>query len=73
MCVVMILVWPFNSILNAGDDIHARRFCAYGSVYVEFERNGNTWGTTFLGRDGKPVLCNDDDALPEPTTNKVTI
>jgi len=73
VCVAITILWPFNSILSTSNDIQAHRFCAYGEVYVEFERNGSTWGTTFLGSNGKPVSCSDDDTVPEQTVNKVNI
>jgi hypothetical protein len=34
-------------------------------VYVEFEHNNKIWGTIFLGTNGKPVRCTDDDTIPE--------
>jgi len=73
VCVIAMLVWPIGDILSTNDDVHTRRFCAYGQVYVEFEHNGNVWGTTFLSKDGRLVPCDDDDTLPEPTNNRVNI
>lgn len=49
----------------ADEDIHTQRFCAYGHVYVEFEHNGKTWGTTFLDSRGRPLRCDDDENIKE--------
>jgi hypothetical protein len=62
----IIILWPFQS---TSDEIRTRRFCAYKTVYVEFEHDGKIWGTTFLNSNGKPATCDEDDVTPEPTTN----
>jgi len=71
--VSLLVVWPFKDSIIYNDDIHTRRFCAYGHVYVEFEHNNKIWGTTYLGDSGKPMSCGEDDTLPELTTNRVNI
>jgi hypothetical protein len=63
--VAVLVIWPFKDSIIISDDIHTRRFCAYGTVYVEFEHNNKIWGTIFLGTNGKPVRCTDDDTIPE--------
>jgi hypothetical protein len=60
-------------MLKDPEDIRTRRFCAYGHVYVEFERDGKTWGTTFLNSNGKPVACDDNDAVSTPSVTKENI
>jgi hypothetical protein len=67
---VVFVIWPLQDTFN--DDIHTHRFCAYGQVYVEFEHNGKTWGTTFLDERGKPVSCTDDD-VQHTVSNKEII
>jgi drug/metabolite transporter superfamily protein YnfA len=57
--LVVFVLWPLEDMLN--DNIHTRRFCAYGQVYVEFQQGSKIWGTTFLDERGKPVSCTDDD------------
>lgn len=57
---------------NDDEDIHTRRFCAYGQVYVEFEHDNKIWGTTYLGVGGKPVACNNDEVIPESISTTPT-
>jgi len=52
---VIIYCWPVEHL-----GITAKRFCAYGELYVEFERQGKIWGTTFLDELGRPVPCNEN-------------
>jgi hypothetical protein len=59
---LVLLLWPIQDIEN----INTRRFCAYGNVYVEFERNGNVWGTIYIGPNGKPVTCGESENVREP-------
>ena len=61
IATLAILLWP---VPDTGD-ISTHRFCAYGYVYVEFERNGHTWGTTFIGPNGSPMTCNDGEDIKE--------
>ena len=59
--LVVFVLWPLQDAFMLTDDIHTRRFCAYGSVYVEFQQGNKIWGTTFLDERGNPVSCTDDD------------
>jgi hypothetical protein len=68
--LVVFVLWPLQDTLN--DDIHTRRFCAYGQVYVEFQQGSKIWGTTFLDERGKPVSCTDDD-VQHTVSNKEII
>ena len=62
--IAVLVMWPFrDNIIN--DDVHTRRFCAYGHVYVEFEHSNKIWGTTYLGVGGRPVACDNDSTIPE--------
>jgi len=36
---------------------HARLFCSYDKVFVEFDDGKYKWGTIFLDEDGKPISC----------------
>lgn len=56
-----IMLYPSQS-----DDIQTQQFCAYGEVYIVFQRGNRTWGTTFLNERGKPVSCS-DDSITEKT------
>ena len=40
-----------------------RLFCAYGTVFVEFEDTRSTWGTLMLDNTGKPIPCNADEHI----------
>ena len=71
---IVTIVWALSIIVLLGiaiyhrsddEDIHTRRFCAYGQVYVEFEHDNKIWGTTYLGVSGKPITCNINEALPD--------
>lgn len=55
--------------LASDNDIHTRKFCAYGQEFVEFEHDGKVWGTTFLDRSGKPVGCEEEDIKTEPVNS----
>jgi hypothetical protein len=68
--LVVFVLWPLQDTLN--DDIHARRFCAYGQVYVEFQQGSKIWGTTFLDERGRTVSCTDDD-VQHTVSNKEII
>jgi hypothetical protein len=63
--VAVYLLFPAQGLFKDPEDISTRRFCAYGHVYVEFERNGHVWGTTFLSPSGKPVHCDDGEEVKE--------
>ena len=60
LCVVLAL-WPLQDAFTLTDDIHTRRFCAYGQAYVEFQQGTKIWGTTFLDERGRPVGCTDNE------------
>ena len=46
-------------------DSHAKMFCTYGRVFIEFTESGNTWGTMWLDDSGQPVQCGkDEEAKP---------
>ena len=34
---------------------HARTFCAYNRIFVEFEEGSKIWGTIMLDAKGKPI------------------
>jgi hypothetical protein len=56
----LIYFWPEGS-----SEIHTRRFCAYGELYVEFEHDNKVWGTTFLDSHGHPVPCSENEGIQE--------
>ena len=65
-CIFVLLGVAFYH--NTGnEDIHTQRFCAYGHVFVEFERAGKVWGTVFLNERGKPAKCDEEDSVRENT------
>lgn len=70
--LVVLVLWPMQSVLVLNDDIHTRRFCAYGQVYVEFQQGDKVWGTTFLDDRGRTVGCAENDAR-QTITNKEVI
>lgn len=48
----------FNS-----NETHARIFCAYGKVFVEFHEKNNIWGVLMLDDAGAPIPCYDDEVM----------
>jgi drug/metabolite transporter superfamily protein YnfA len=58
---VVLTLWPLQDTFMLTDNTYTRKFCAYGSVYVEFQQGNKIWGTTFLDERGKPVGCTDSD------------
>ena len=70
--LVVYVLLPFQDTFTLNEDIHTRRFCAYGQVYVEFEQGNKIWGTTYLDEQGKTVRCADDD-VQHTVSNKETI
>ena len=71
--LVVYVLWPFQDMLALNDDIHTRRFCAYGQVYVEFQQGSKIWGTTFLDDRGRPVGCTEDDVKEQTSSHKEVI
>ena len=69
--VIVYVIWPLQDISMLNDDIHTRRFCAYGQVYVEFQQGNKIWGTTFLDERGKPVGCTENDAQPTVSNKEI--
>ncbi len=61
--IVLYAVWP--TLPTFSRTTHARLFCAYGKVFVEFEERNNTWGVLMLDNTGRPLLCNSNDLLEE--------
>jgi hypothetical protein len=50
-----------------------RLFCAYGTVFVEFEDANYTWGTLMLDRNGKPIPCDTSENIEIVKQQGVTI
>jgi len=71
--VVVFVLWPFQDTFILDDNIHTRRFCAYGEAYVEFEHGSKVWGTTFLDDRGKPVKCDENDVQEQTSLHKEVI
>lgn len=40
--------------------IETHMFCAYNKIFVEFEEDGNRWGTLMLDSIGRPIPCFED-------------
>lgn len=68
----LFILIPFENIIES-DDVTTRRFCAYGHVYVEFQKGSHVWGTTFLDKNGKPVECDEDLPVENTSINKGNI
>ena len=71
IAVTLLWMWPNRSIISSDSDIHTHRFCAYGSIYVEFERDGKVWGTTYLDYKGRPVSCEEEERVRETVGNVI--
>jgi len=71
--VALFIILPIQDMISP-DEITARKFCAYGQVYVEFHSNSKTWGTTFLDNRGRPVSCDEEENnVKEQTTTRENI
>ena len=65
LAFLLYVFWPVFPSFRS-NETHARIFCAYGKVFVEFEERNNTWGVLMLDDLGKPLSCNRDDITEEP-------
>jgi hypothetical protein len=48
-------------VSNQEREFNTSSFCAYGTVFVEFEEGNRKWGTTLLDRQGKPIPCSETE------------
>ena len=55
--IALAIVWLIVPA-RSSNDLHTEIFCAYDSIFVEFDNNGNKWGTMLLDRQGHPIPCN---------------
>jgi hypothetical protein len=58
--IVTIILLTFPTSRIETEDVHTRQFCAYGRLFVEFEKDNKIWGTTYLDQQGHPVPCSED-------------
>lgn len=52
---------------------HARTFCAYNRIFVEFEEGPFKWGTLMLDLNGRPIPCSESDPVDVPVNTKEII
>jgi hypothetical protein len=57
----IIVFFMLLSSFDSDDNPSATMFCAYGTLFVEFDNGRKTWGTIFLNEDGRPIQCNKKD------------
>jgi hypothetical protein len=67
--VILGLVALAIIVSNQESEFKTSSFCAYGTVFVEFEEGNRKWGTILLDRNGKPVLCSEIDSGPHKMQN----
>jgi hypothetical protein len=48
---------------------HAKTFCAYNRIFVEFEQGKRVWGALMLDYQGLPIPCSEHDL--EETDNNI--
>jgi hypothetical protein len=58
--LILLAYWPSQD--STSDNVHTRRFCAYGELFIEFQQGTTVWGTTFLDERGRPVSCLENDS-----------
>jgi hypothetical protein len=60
--IVTLIMGIYGSAPTIDNNVgtHARMFCAYNKMFIEFDDGKNTWGTIWLDQDGRPVACRDD-------------
>jgi hypothetical protein len=66
-CVILALV--ILLVFGQGSEFKTSSFCAYGTVFVEFEEGNRKWGTILLDRNGKPLSCSEADTGPQKMQN----
>jgi hypothetical protein len=52
---------------------HARTFCAYNRIFVEFEEGNKIWGTIMLDAKGKPIPCLESDTQETVRQENISI
>ncbi len=62
--VILGLITVALIVSNQEKEFSTSSFCAYGTVFVEFEEGNKKWGTTLLDRNGKPIPCSDNGRTP---------
>jgi len=71
VCGITIIVNLISSIGTV--TTHARTFCAYNKVFVEFEEGKRVWGTMMLDSRGKPIPCSETDDTEIVTQSTTSI
>jgi len=71
VCGITILVNLVSSLETA--TTHARTFCAYNKVFVEFEEGKRVWGTIMLDYRGRPIPCSEADDTEVVTQSTTSI
>jgi hypothetical protein len=51
-------------------ETHAKTFCAYGKVFVEFRERGRVWGALMLDNGGRPIPCEEDGYSPRQSVSE---
>ena len=71
ICCVTVLI----SFVSSMETIttHARTFCAYNKVFVEFEEGKKVWGTIMLDSRGKPIPCSETEDTEVVTQSNTSI
>ena len=67
VAIITVILAVYTKIPS--DDV--RFFCSHGRVFIEFEENGNVWGTLWTDDDGKPQTC--DSKQKVFTKNNIVI
>ncbi len=57
--LAFLVVLVSKTILRPPGRTETYLFCAYNRVFVEFEENGQRWGTLMLDLDGRPIPCHE--------------
>jgi hypothetical protein len=71
-CLVVLIAGLYVS-WNKNSEYKTQMFCAYGSIFVEFEEHGHRWGSMLLDKQGHPIPCNDATTTKADLTSKESI
>jgi hypothetical protein len=61
VCLTLLVALSYRFVDSV---THAKTFCAYNKIFVEFEEGSSKWGTLLLDWNGHPIPCSEKDDEP---------
>jgi len=65
--IIISILFLIVIYFNKEEHTHTSMFCAYGTLFVEFEDSKSKWGTIMLDPAGRPVSCDNEKKTIEHT------